>query len=259
MTLRTLPGGPLVYLAGAWLLGILGGAAAGEVWWPAVGALATAGLAAALLERRWQLALVGLLAAGLFVAGAWRYIDQRPPAEPTGIAAHNGGAPVRLRGLVTDDPDASGRSQRVRVAVREVYANGAWQTADGGVLVTTGLFPRYHYGDLLEIDGKLAVPPSFAGFDYQGYLARQGIQSLAMYPHVHTIATGQGNAALAALHSTRERLGEALARGLPEPQAALAQGILLGQRASIPQSLTNQMNATGTSHLVAISGQNQPE
>ena len=43
---------------------------------------------------------------------------------------------------------------------------------------------------------------------------------------------------------------------MPEPQAALAQGILLGERASIPQPLTDQMNATGTSHLVAISGQN---
>ncbi len=254
--LRALPGGPLVYLTGAWLLGVLSGALAGEVWWPAVGALATAGLAAALLERRWQLALLGLLAAALFVAGAWRYVDQRPPTEPTGIAVHNAGAPVSLRALVTDEPDLRGRSQRVRVAVRDVFVGGAWEQGDGGVLITTGLFPRYHYGDVVEIDGKLDTPPSFSGFDYREYLARQGVQSLAMYPKMHTIATGQGNAALEALHGVRRRLGDAIARVLPEPQAALAQGFLLGERASIPQSLTDEMNATGTSHLVAISGEN---
>ena len=56
----------LVYLAAAWLLGIVTGAATGAVWWPAVAAIGVAGLAAAFVERRPQLALLGLLAAGLF-------------------------------------------------------------------------------------------------------------------------------------------------------------------------------------------------
>jgi competence protein ComEC len=43
---------------------------------------------------------------------------------------------------------------------------------------------------------------------------------------------------------------------LPEPQASLAEGIFVGQRGSIPADLNVAMNATGTSHLVAVSGEN---
>ena len=43
---------------------------------------------------------------------------------------------------------------------------------------------------------------------------------------------------------------------LPEPEASLAGGILFGTRTAIPADLRDDMNATGTSHLVAVSGQN---
>ncbi len=259
----------LVYLAGAWLLGVLAGAVAGAVWWPGVAAIGFAGLVAAALERRPQMAVLGLLAAGLFLAGAIRYVDQRPPDQPAGIARYNAPAeqtgiagyereaPVRFRALVTDEPDVRGRSQRVRLSAREVLDNGEWKPTSGGVLLRRGLFPRHHYGDLLELKGELETPPSFPDFDYRDYLARRGVVSLIAYPEeVTTIATGEGDRALAALHSVRRRLGDALARALPEPQAALAQGIFLGQRSAIPPELTDDLNATGTSHLVAISGHN---
>ncbi len=247
----------LVYLAGAWLLGVLAGAVAEGIWWPGVAAIATAGLAGATLYRRPQAALVGLLASGIFVAGAVRYVDQRPPDEPTGVAIYNDGEPVRFRAVVSDEPSVRGRSQRVRLSVREVLEDGRWAPASGGVLMRAGLFPRHEYGDLLEVRGELETPPTLPGFDYRDYLARQGVVSLIAYPdEVRTVDTGQGDPALAALHSMRGGLGDALADALPEPQAALAQGIFLGQRSSIPSDLTDDMNATGTSHLIAISGHN---
>jgi len=246
----------LVYLAGAWLLGIVAGALAGEVWWPGAAAIGVAGLTKSVLERRPQLAAIGLLSAGFFVAGAVRYDATIPPDEPTGIARYNDAGFVRIRALVTDEPEVRGRSQRVRLEVREVFVDGRWQRESGGVLLRRGLFPRHHYGDLLELAGELETPPTFPDFDYREILARQGTGSLVAYPEVRTIASGRGNDALAIVHATRRRLGDALARALPEPQAALAQGILLGQRSAIPADLSADLNATGTSHLIAISGQN---
>ncbi len=247
----------LVYLAGAWLLGVVAGAATGGAWWPGVAAIALATLVAAALERKPQAALIGLLAAGLFVGGAVRYVDQQPPEEPAGIAVNNDADAVHIRALVSDEPDVRGASQRVRLSMRELLVDDEWQPTSGGVLLRSGLFPRHQYGDLLEIEGKLDTPPSFPDFDYRNYLARQGVVSLIAYPEsVETIATGQGNRAVAALHDVRRQLGDALGRSLPEPQAALAQGIFLGQRSAIPPDLTDDMNATGTSHLIAISGHN---
>ena len=247
----------LVYLAGAWLLGVVAGAVTGPVWWPGVAAIGAAGLAMAALERRPQAALLGLLAAGLFVGGAVRYVDGRPPEEPAGIAVHNDAGTTTFRALVTDEPDVRDRSQRVHLTVREALDGGAWRPESGGVLLRAGLYPEHHYGDLIEVTGDLETPPTLPGFDYRDYLARKGVVSVIAYPdEVRTIATGEGNRALAMLHSVRGRLGDALARALPEPQAALAQGIFLGQRSAIPTELTDELNATGTSHLIAISGHN---
>ena len=253
----------LIWLASAWLLGVAAGAITGEVWWPAVAGLGAAALANALANpmaaRRPGLAIVGLLAVGLFVAGGLRYVDERPPDEPSGIAVQNEAGDVRFRALVSDEPDVRGRTQRVQLSVREVLEDGRWTPTTGGVLLRAGRYPQYEYGDVLELSGELETPPSFPDFDYRDYLARQGISSLIAFPdEARIIDTGKGTRWLAAVHGLRRQLGDALARTLPEPQAALAQGIFLGQRSAIPADLTEAMNATGTSHLVAISGYNVP-
>jgi competence protein ComEC len=255
----------LAYLAGAFLLGLLAAAIAGDVWWPGVGAIGVAGLASAAFFRRPTLGLLGFACAGLFVAGGARYLDERPPDERGGISTYNvspdvagDATPIRFRALVADEPQERGRSQRVRLDVREVYdpEHERWLTSAGAVLMRRGLFPEHDYGDVLEVEGVLETPPSFPDFDYRDYLARQGVVSMIEYPEVRTIGTGEGNASWEALYALRGRLADALEQALPEPHAALAQGMLLGERASIPQWLTDDMNATGTSHLIAISGYN---
>ena len=58
------------------------------------------------------------------------------------------------------------------------------------------------------------------------------------------------------LGAIRSALGTPLARLLPEPEAGLALGIVLGERASVGPALKAAFNATGTTHLLAISGYN---
>jgi competence protein ComEC len=41
---------------------------------------------------------------------------------------------------------------------------------------------------------------------------------------------------------------------VPEPQASLLTGILLGDDSSIPKGVQDAFRATGTSHIIAISG-----
>ncbi len=246
----------LALLGTAWLLGVVAAAATGALPWPAAVGMAALGPAAALLARRWQMAALAVLAAALFLGGAARYLDSRPPDEPTGLALLNDGPSLRLRALVSDEPEERPTSQRIRLSARDVYIDGQWQPIEGGVLVWSGLFPRYRYGDLLELEGKPETPPELPGFNYRDYLAGQGIGSVMTYPHAELIDSGQGNGALAAVHGIRRRLGEALEDALPEPQAALARGILLGQRSALPQDLADDLNDTGTSHLIAISGHN---
>jgi len=253
----------LGYLGLCWLLGM--GAAAfaqGSPW-----AIAAAALLAAvvpLLARRSAIALLwAAMAAALLVGGAWRYQSSLPPAEPQGIARYNveptatpTPTPVSFRAVVSGEPDERGSSLRLRLSAREVLLDGRWQRTSGGILMRSGLFPRYDYGDLLEVNGKLETPPAFEDFNYRDYLARQGISSIINYPRTSLLATGQGNPVRAWVYDLRGELSSALEDALPEPEAALAQGILLGRRASLPDDLKEDLNATNTSHLVAVSGYN---
>jgi competence protein ComEC len=64
------------------------------------------------------------------------------------------------------------------------------------------------------------------------------------------------NWAWAALLDVRDRARRVLLRELPEPQASLAIGILLGLQSAIPADVTANFSATGTSHILVISGWN---
>ncbi len=248
----------LAYFAAAWFAGTVAAALgwdARSVLVAGTGAFLLVGIAA-FVRRRPSAALAGLVCATLF-AGAFLRFDADKPTDPSsGIAALNDGESVTFRALVVDEPDDNGRYVSTRVAMRAVEEDGAWQPVDGGVLLHEAATVDHKYGDLLEVAGKLQTPPVLPNFDYRQYLARQGISSIAYYPEVTVEATGQGNAAWAAIHRLRRDLSSALAGALPEPQASLAQGILLGERSALPQDLKDDLNATSTSHIIALSGYN---
>jgi len=122
--------------------------------------------------------------------------------------------------------------------------------------MTVPQYPEYQYGDLLDVRGELTTPPVLEDFDYREYLARRGIGSLVQYPEVSVESSGHGNAVVATIIDVREDLEASLEGALPQPEASLSAGILLGSRQSLPADLRSDMDATGTSHLVAVSGQN---
>ncbi len=161
-----------------------------------------------------------------------------------------------MRGVVSDEPQEHETTTLYRLDGREVFENGQWQQASGKVLMQGPLAPRFEYGDELEVTGKLQTPPAFPDFNYRDYLASRGISSIMSFPKTHVLSHGNGSALRSAMIDVRSRLSRALSDVLPEPHSSLAAGILYGERSSIPSDLMDDMNATGTSHLVAVSGQN---
>lgn len=246
----------LAVVAAGWLAGVVAAALGLQhLWlWPAL-TTAAASLALMLGGRSGQALLLGaaLLAA---LAGLARYESAKPSPAGSLLARVNEERAVLLRGLVDAEPEERERSQRLRVRVSAIDDGSGWQPASDRVLVTARPFPRYAFGDRLELAGQLRTPPSLPGFDYREYLLRQGVVSLMPFPSITRVASGGGHPAERALVQARGTLGANLSRSLPEPEAALARGILLGQRASIPRDLMEDFNSSGTSHLIAISGFN---
>ena len=107
--------------------------------------------------------------------------------------------------------------------------------ASGGVLVRAPLLPEYRAGDVVELEGKLETPPQLEDFDYAAYLARRGIaQRDGVSGRRASSDTTSRTSRAALLLDARRTLSDGLALALPEPQASLAQGVLLGERSALP-------------------------
>jgi competence protein ComEC len=118
-------------------------------------------------------------------------------------------------------------------------------------------YPAYTYGDELEVEGKLETPPVFEDFSYRGYLAHQGIHGIVGWPKITLVSRDGGSPVYHTLLAVRARIQATIARILPEPEASLLTGILLGVESGIPDRVNDAFSTSGTVHVVAISGFNQ--
>ena len=210
--------------------------------------------------RRWSLlAPVALL---LLLLGALRV--ELPTHSIQGLELYDGLGEVTVEGIVVGDPEARGSAVRFPFKV-EAVATGdeTREEITGKALVLAGpsaqlaverSAPHIRYGDRLRLTGRLELPSDEGTFDYREYLARQGIGATMAFPEVSLLSEGHGSPVLSAVYRLRNSLARSLTRSLAEPQASLAQTLLLGKRGDIPEEVTQAFRDTGTSHLLAISG-----
>jgi competence protein ComEC len=189
----------------------------------------------------------------LFFGGALLFSASLPADDESHLQYYNS-QEVEIRGVINADPEVRDRTTHLRLSASEIKGNEGWQEVSGDALLFVPRYPAYHYGDELLVKGELETPPQLDEFDYEGYLARQGIYSTMTYPQIEVLATGKGFKPLAWVYSLRNSLSQTLAEVLPEPPASLAQGIVLGMRYNISPEIRDDFVHTGTAHLLAISG-----
>ena len=247
---------PLVSIGIGWLMGIWAASAfalPSSVFLIAL-VVPIAGLALWRGDPRARFLWIAML---VMLLGGLRAASTRPIFEENSVAAHNDGGPVALVGVVDDYPDRRDTFVNLRLRA-ETLASPDSDPAhvEGVVLVRADPLGDYRYGDRLEVTGYLQTPPEFPSFSYRDYLAAKGIHSIVDRPRIERIARDQGSPIFAALWGLKDRARETIAAILPEPQSALLTGILLGDDSGLPESVKNEFRATGTSHIVAISGYN---
>jgi competence protein ComEC len=192
----------------------------------------------------------------LFVAAAVYSYASLYSIDENKLHFYNDRGPIEIKGTVAGDPDIRDKSTRLTLSSSAILVDNAWRKVEGKALVFVPRYPEYRYGDALQLTGDLQTPPQLDDFDYRGYLAHQGIYTTMYYPRIEVLGEGQGFKPLAWVYNLRGRLAQTLADVLPEPQASLAQGILLGMRGNIPADLNQDFARSGTAHLLAISGLN---
>jgi len=207
-------------------------------------------------RTRWAclLLMVGLVGGG-------RALLTHPPITPSDLAYYNGepgSARVAIVGSVAAEPLYRDRLQRVRVSARSIQtaSNAAPKPVFGDMYAILPRYPVLDIGESLVLSGTLTEPPALEGFDYRAYLARQGIFSYMSYPRVTRLGPGESTGLTRLVADARSRVREALRRSIAEPQAALSVGVVTGDRTSIPQDVQEAFLRSGTTHIMAISGQN---
>ena len=131
--------------------------------------------------------------------------------------------------------------------------DGESDSVDEGTLVEA-LLPRYPEvgaGDRVAVRGRLEPP---GPDDFGAYLRRVGAAGSIRSATLELLAGPAGPEGI--LDRFRRGSAEVMIRALPEPQAGLADGILIGLRDRVDRDLASAFTTAGVSHIVAISGWN---
>ena len=170
-------------------------------------------------------------------------------------------------GVIDAEPTVQGTSQNFTVHVEGIDTT----PINTRVLVTVKLYPRYAYGDKLSLVGKLTPPRNFGNdqtssagshvsaasgrvFDYVHYLSKDGVLFLLKSPTVEVLATGQGSFIMRELLKLKQAFLTNIYSVLGEPHAALAAGLVIGEKAGLGKELINDFRRSGLIHIVVLSG-----
>ena len=196
-----------------------------------------------------------LLVAFFLFLGFWRFSLNLPATGQEQISFYNN-QKVELSGIIASEPDE--RVDQVRYELDKIVVGS--RAVKGRLLLVNNLTPIYNYGDGVSFSCKLKAPQDRDDFSYSRYLARYSIFSICYFPEITLVrpAIWQGAAEnfYSSVYQLKTYLRSLINRGLPEPEAALANGMILGDQKGLPADLRTEFSRTGLSHIIAISGMN---
>jgi len=169
-------------------------------------------------------------------------------------------------GTLAAMPAYNGKVSRIPVAVHHLRLN-EWHDlipVTGKILLRMdGPFPdRFLPGDTLAIRANLRRPGGFlspGSFDFSQYLARKNIWITGVIPSPLFLRKAAfENSFIHNLHYFPEKVRTAIGREIDDRVSPKLKGlyraILLGDRSAISQTVLEQFKASGTMHILAISG-----
>lgn len=257
---------PLVTVALLYVVGLL----CAEAVQPDLSLLLALGGVLALLALGWSRARSWLLIAAIIVFG-WANLISRTavlsphdlrslvPTEPLDTAVRGKVVATPSVRMFMRDQQESFRTLAL-VEVTELRERGEWIPATGRIMTTTpGSLEGVLFGGTeVEVGGILATPPRPVApglFDYQSYLARQGV-----YFQLKAGSTNSWRALGEARPNFSDRFlawsQRILERGLPEKDEPLRllQAMTLGLQTGLDNDTYTPFVLSGTMHIFAISG-----
>lgn len=169
------------------------------------------------------------------------------------------GEKAALEGVVVRDPERREKTTHLTVELERVAGFPIY--GKPRALVFADRFVDVSYGDRVVVEGKIQRPEPFdtdsgRTFNYPKYLLAHGITHTVSFPLISVVASGEGNSIVAGLISVKHAFLSGIERALPEPESALLEGLLLGEKQSLGDDITDAFRAAGVVHIIVLSGYN---
>jgi competence protein ComEC len=166
------------------------------------------------------------------------------------------GTMTEVSGTIVAMPDVRETSDRLTVELR--IGNDTTR-----IIAAAPPHAPLHVGDRVRVYGQLSYPLPFDGdgghvFAYDKYLAKDGIFAVVQPARVqvmgreHTLALDL----LRFLEASKNAFGTAIGTAIPEPESALALGIIVGGKQGLGKQLLDAFTASGMLQIVVLSGYN---
>jgi competence protein ComEC len=151
--------------------------------------------------------------------------------------------------MIMQDPESVGKYQKIIISPDE--------NRDVKFLLNVYDYAPYFYGDKLRVECVLKKPENFsAGFDYQMYLAKDGVGYECQKSKIEKLEGSGGNFIYRIIFRIKNIFNEKIAKLIPAPEAGLLSGLLLGGNNLLGESWQEKFSITGMTHIVAVSGYN---
>lgn len=156
---------------------------------------------------------------------------------------------VEIVGYVADVPTTNEFGQSTTLIIQKL--NEVPENAK--LKIYAKAYPKLTYGQILRFETK--VKPYG---DKKWRLVKDAFIGEANVGNYSSIGTEQGPSAVVRgwLFALRSRFNETIAQSLPAAESGLASGLILGEKALITPEVTRQLQISGTTHIIALSGYN---
>ena len=190
-----------------------------------------------------------LVIAAVFIFWRYQAVELSAVKEAKAIVAY-AGQEVEFVAKVGKAPED--RVSRMYVVIEPEFAE------EGRILLVSREELNVHYRDIIKVRGTLERPGVFEGFNYEEFLAKDGIYALMRDPTVEIeqreAYSHWGEQAMAAVFALKGTFRKVLEQYLSSRYSSIMVEMLLGDRDVMSDELAGDLNRTGLRHIIAMSG-----
>lgn len=167
---------------------------------------------------------------------------------------------TKINGIIIDEPLTKDFKRTFTVKVKTISE----EKIDIKIRVETPRYTEYKFGQELILEGKLSAPFNFKSnggriFNYVDFLMKDDIYFIMRNPTIEIVNIdnfGIFDRVTYSLYEIKQRFLFNIKKVLGEPHAALAGGLIVGEKSALGNDLIDDFRKAGLIHIVVLSGYN---